>query len=132
MKILKVSAAVMSLGLLLVTVVSIARADEFDLRTEVTFQEPVQIPGMVLAPGKYIFTLVSPNDDRTDFMVINAQTNKTLEVVSGVPISLKGKLLDKAEFILVKGDKPGAPQKLQAWYYPDHDSGIEPLYPKEK
>ena len=132
MKILKISAAVMSLGLLLVTVASIARADEFDLRTEVTFQQPVQIPGMVLAPGTYIFTLVNPNDDRTDFMVINAQTNKTLEMVSGVPVSHKGKPVDVAEFVLVKGDKPGAPEKLQAWFYPDHDSGIEPVYPKGK
>jgi len=128
MRILKLSAAVMSLGLLMGTMASLARADELDWRTVVTFKEPVQIPGMVLAPGKYIFTLVSPTEDRTEFVVINAATNKALEMVSGFPVSHGLKPASKAEFILIKGDKPGAPERLQSWFYPGDDMGISPLY----
>lgn len=37
-----------------------AHADESHQETRITFSSPVQVPGMVLAPGTYTFKLVDP------------------------------------------------------------------------
>ena len=39
-------------------------ADEFNKRTDLEFSAPVQIPGHVLAPGKYVFELMDNQYDR--------------------------------------------------------------------
>ncbi len=40
------------------TFVSNVKADEEDKKTQVTFNEPVAIPGRDLAAGTYVFSLV--------------------------------------------------------------------------
>src|ERR1700719_1682289 len=39
-----------------------AHADEDDQATEITFSQPIQIPGQVLAAGTYLFKLATPDD----------------------------------------------------------------------
>ena len=42
-----------------------ARADEWDKRTVMTFNEPVEMPGQVLPAGTYVFKLADLQADRT-------------------------------------------------------------------
>src|SRR5258708_14629604 len=46
-------------------------ADEWNKKTEFQFSEAVQIPGKVLAPGKYIFQLVGNESDRNLVQVLS-------------------------------------------------------------
>ena len=48
----------------LAIVVPSAQATESNRKTVVTFNEPVEIPGLVLEPGSYVFTLLDSNMDR--------------------------------------------------------------------
>jgi hypothetical protein len=47
------------------------KADEWNKRTEFQFSEAVQIPGMVLAPGKYVFELADTQADRNIVQVFS-------------------------------------------------------------
>src|SRR5258708_29667317 len=57
-----------------------ARADEWNKRTEFQFSGPVEIPGVVLAPGKYVFELADSDSDRNLVQVFseNADGRETL------------------------------------------------------
>ena len=131
MRTLKAPATFLSLTVLFVMLVPLAKADDTDERTEVNFTHSVRIPGMVLAPGTYIFSLLNPYSSRTEVEVINAKTNKVCEIVSGIPDS-PSRPVSQAEFILHKGGQPGSPETLTAWFYPGFQNGLEFVYPKQK
>lgn len=128
MRNLRILTLAMSLGLLFVVWVPSAKASREDEEMTATFKQPVRIPRMVLVPGTYIFRLVNPDMDRSDFVVINAKTNDALEIISGIPI-YRGRITDKADFILEKSDVKGAPETLHAWFYPDTHEGLKFVYP---
>ena len=50
-----------------------ANADPVYKRTEVTFHEPVEIPGMVLPAGTYVMKLLDPYMDRDIVRFYNQQ-----------------------------------------------------------
>ncbi|MGA8861307.1 MAG: hypothetical protein WB506_14985, partial [Candidatus Sulfotelmatobacter sp.] len=49
-----------------------ARADEWNQRTELTFNEPVEIPGHALPAGTYWFVLANNNSSRDIVRIFNA------------------------------------------------------------
>ncbi len=53
----------------------LAKADDWNKRTEFQFSAPVEIPGRVLAPGKYIFELVDSDADRNIVRVFSEDSN---------------------------------------------------------
>src|SRR5260370_27336982 len=44
-------------------------ADEWNKKTEFTFSAPVEIPGNVLTPGKYVFELADTESNRSTVLV---------------------------------------------------------------
>src|SRR6266567_1125724 len=57
-----------------------AMADEWNKKIEFQFSGPVQIPGKVLAPGKYVFELADSESDRNIVRVLseNSKGGETL------------------------------------------------------
>ena len=53
------------------------KADEWNKKTEFQFSAPVEIPGKVLAPGKYVFQLVDSDSDRNIVQVFSEAAGKT-------------------------------------------------------
>ena len=53
------------LGLLSLPFMRSAQADEWDKKTDVTFNQPVEVPGMVLSAGTYVFKLADSESDRS-------------------------------------------------------------------
>jgi hypothetical protein len=51
---------------------SVARADEWNKRTVLTFSQPVEIPGRVLPAGTYTFMLADSMSDRHIVQIFNA------------------------------------------------------------
>jgi hypothetical protein len=125
------SVTVLSLALSCAMMTSLARADERDERTVVNFSHAVKIPGMVLPPGTYIFTLLSPDTNRTDVAVIDGKTNKACGIISGIS-HFRMKPVSEAEFILRKGKNSNSPEILNAWFYPGVQDGLEFIYPKQR
>jgi len=52
-----------------------ASAQTADERTFFTFSGPVELPGIALAPGTYMFRLISPNNDHSFVQVVSAVGN---------------------------------------------------------
>jgi hypothetical protein len=49
-----------------------AHADEWDQSTKLTFSQPIQLPGVTLPAGTYLFKLAESNSDRNIVQIFNA------------------------------------------------------------
>jgi hypothetical protein len=105
------------------------RADEFDRKTIVTANQPIQVPGKVLPAGTYVFKLVDSNDP-TLVAIFNEDGSHLITAVQGIP-SVRTETPDKA--ILQLEERPsGQPEALKAWFYPGDNFGVEFVYPTQK
>src|SRR5881296_4459930 len=62
MKTFRIAIAIIGVAMLITLLPSNAKADVGDKKTFVTFDQPVEIPGMVLAAGTYVFRRASSTD----------------------------------------------------------------------
>ena len=107
-----------------------AHADEYDETTTMTFSQPVQIPGQVLAAGTYLFRLADDDSDRNIVQVFNANRTvlyATLQTIATVRPEPTG---DTVVTLAEQGS--AQPEALLKWFYPGRETGIEFLYPKQK
>lgn len=109
--------------------------------TQMTFQQPVEIPGQILQPGTYWFTVldegVSSGTNRVQ--IKNADANQ-------VVATLVTETADQAQFgqetksqgvnwpngkvvIRVAENGPNEPIALVDWYYPGNTAGHRFVYP---
>ena len=54
---------------------SVVRADTWDKKTIVSFSQPVEVPGAILQPGKYVMKLVDSQSDRHVVQFTNERQN---------------------------------------------------------
>jgi hypothetical protein len=127
---LKIFATMLSLGLLFAAFVPIAKADAGNKLTVVTFAQPVEIPGKVLAPGQYVFRLLDPNQSLTEVEVLDAKNHKAIEIFQAIP-DYRFEPTNNAQFVLAPTTK-NAPERVKVWWYPGDSMGLEPVYPNHK
>jgi hypothetical protein len=123
----KFSTIVLLLAFLMV--LPAARADQADQATKVTFNQPVQIPGRVLAAGTYWFIL--PNNATDNYQVRIYNADRT--VFYGTVLTINAQRLqvtDKSAFTFATHDS-AEPKALVTWFYPGETIGHEFLYPKQ-
>jgi hypothetical protein len=72
MRILKLFLVLLSLGVFLVSAPLSAKADQWNKATKLTFNRPVEVPGMVLGAGTYVFRLADVVD-RNVVQILNAE-----------------------------------------------------------
>ena len=104
-----------------------AQADADDMKTIMTVNEPIQVPGRVLPAGTYVLKLLLPND-RTLVAIYNADETHLITTVQGIPdsrIGYSGKVLQLE-------NQTEGPEALKAWFYPGYESGVEFVYPNQK
>jgi hypothetical protein len=120
--------AVTALGLSGIAFTPQVRADEWNKKTIITVEEPIQIPNTVLAPGKYVMKLLDSPSDRHIVQIYNADENQLITTVLAIPnyqIQPKGKTI-----LTFWETAPGQPKALRAWFYPGDNFGQEFAYPK--
>jgi LPXTG-motif cell wall-anchored protein len=112
-------------------VTKLATADEWNKKTEFQFSAPVQIPGQVLAPGKYVFELADSSSDRNIVQVFSEDSNgkeNLLATILAVP-----------DYMTQTPDKPiihfeerhsGTPEAVHSWFYPGDNTGWQFVYPR--
>ena len=107
-----------------------AMADEFDQATKVTFSEPVEVPGHVLAAGTYWFTLLDSSSNRNIVQIYDKDEKKLLGTILAIP-----------DYRLQPSDKPvitfeerpsGTPEAIKAWFYPGDNYGQQFVYPHKR
>src|ERR1700683_256501 len=120
------SAAVLGFGLMTVR----ATADEWDKKTTVTFNSPVEVPGKVLPAGTYVFKLLDSPSDRHIVQIYDADQKKLFATILAVP-DYRLKAADKP-VIQFEERAPGAPEAIEAFFYPDDTFGLQFVYPHER
>ncbi len=103
-----------------------ARADNWDRKTVVNFNNAVEIPGQVLPPGTYVFKLVNLPNSRNLVQIMNEDQSFTFATLQTVS-TYRWHATDHTLFRLDEraGDSPEA---IRTWYYPGDNRGLDFIY----
>lgn len=97
-------------------------------KTIFRFSEPVEVPGMVLPAGRYVFKLDQGVGDLNIVQIENPAQNKTYGLFLVTP-DYRWKAPHKPAVTFVRRAS-GAPEAIRAWFYPGDKYGNEFVYPK--
>ena len=126
MRVSKSLTMVFCLGFLILSVPLAVKAGEWDKETRLTFNRAVEIPGMVLAPGTYVFKLADLVD-RNVVQIFNADESHLYKSVLAIP-AYRPEPTDKT-VITFEERAQGSPQAIKDWFYPGNYYGEEFVYP---
>lgn len=123
---LKVFAIVFCLVLAFGAFLPAARADEFDQQMKLNFNQPIEVPGVVLPAGTYWFVLADTSSDREVMQIFSEDWSTLYATLLTVP-AYRQQAQDQPEVRLAERphQKPEALLKL---FYPGFDTGHEFLY----
>ena len=105
-----------------------ANADEWNKRTILTVNQPIEVADTVLQPGKYVLQLPNGNGNRHVVFVFNGDQSHLIETVITIPterLDVRG----HTQFSFWE-TPPGTAKALRDWYYPGDNFGQEFPYPK--
>ena len=105
-------------------------ADTWNKKTIITISEPMQIPGAVLTPGKYVFKLMDSSSNRHIVQVFNENETTVINTILAIP-NQRLQPTGKSEFGFWEVPA-GSTQALRSWFYPGDNSGHEFAYPKQE
>jgi len=103
-------------------------------QTPFVTNEAVEVPGMMLGPGRYVLKLVEPETERNVLQVF-----EVLQLWTGDQNRLLSTLLTMPNYDLPTTDKtvftffergPKRPKALRLWFSPGRNYGHEFIYPK--
>ena len=126
MKSWKTFAAASCLGLM--TLVPSAMADQWNKRTILTVGEPIQVPGKVLQPGKYVMKLMDSPSNRHIVQIFNEREDQLQTTILAIP-NYRLQPTGNTEFQWWE-TPAGQPRAMRAWFYPGDNFGQEFAYPK--
>jgi hypothetical protein len=107
-----------------------ASAQTADERTFFTFSGPVELPGIALAAGTYMFRLIAPNDDHSFVQVSSADGKENYGLFFTLPVE-RAPLQSQAEVRFAESIA-GAPPAIRAWWYPYDSTGFEFIYLRDR
>jgi len=107
-----------------------AAADEGNQKTTLTFSQPVELPGIVLPAGKYVFKLAESGSNRSIVQVWNAEETNLLATILAVP---DYRMVATSDTVVHFAERPvGRPEAIRGWFYPGRLYGHEFVYPKQR
>ena len=112
------------LSALLFTVV-IARADEADQATKMSFSKAVEIPGQTLQAGTYLFKV--DRDNLNVVRIFNADGTHLYATVQAISAE-RGE--PTGDTVVTLAQQPNGSPALIKWFYPGNDIGHEFVYSK--
>ena len=119
-----------TLCLMTALIVPKVRADEWNKKTKVTFNEAVQVPGVALPAGTYVFKLADSDGDRTIVQIFNEDETKLLTTILAIP---DYHLQTPDKTIISFDERPkDQPEALKAWFYPGDNYGVAFVYPRQR
>jgi hypothetical protein len=105
-----------------------ARADEWDKKTLLTVNEPIQVRETVLQPGQYVFKLVNSQSDRHIVQIFNADESRVIDTEIAIP-NYRLEPTGGSRFTFYE-TPAGSAKALRAWFYPGDNFGQEFERPK--
>jgi len=114
----------------------VAKADDWNRKTVMTFSAPVEIPGVhlkgwgVLPAGTYVFKILDSASDRHIVQIFNQDQTQVLATILAIP---NYRLTATGKTVVTFSERPaGEPEALRAWFYPGRQWGEEFVYPRAK
>ena len=136
MKLIGTATTALCIALLGTIYAPVAKADDWNRKTTITFNGPVEIPGVhlkgwgVLPAGTYIFKILDSQSDRHIVQIFNRDETEIYATILAIP-NYRLKATDKT--VITFRERPaGEPEALRAWFYPGRNWGEEFVYPKAK
>jgi hypothetical protein len=124
----RLAIAIASVGLLGIVLAPSGRADEWNKKTTMTFDEAIQVPNMVLPAGTYVIKLLNSKSDRHIVQIFNADETQLQTTILAIP-NYRLRPTGKTVFTFWE-TPPGQVTALRAWFYPGDNFGQEFAYPK--
>jgi hypothetical protein len=123
-------AAMLAIALILGPPAPPQQFDEWNKNSTLSTDCAVELPGIVLEPGVYIFKLLQGNDKRSLVQIWNSDQTQIIATVVAIP-DHRTQAENYATFTYhnIKGNGPKA---IQSWYYPGDQVGLEFVYPKSR
>jgi hypothetical protein len=104
----------------------VAKADEWNKETVVTFSAPVEVPGKDLPAGTYVFELADSESSRDIVEIFTEDKQHLLTTFIAVP---KARLNPANTTIVTFAEEPtGTPAAVKSWFYPGDTDGLEFVY----
>jgi hypothetical protein len=106
-------------------------SDGWNKKSTLTIDHAVEIPGMVLQPGTYIFKLEESSSKRNLVHVLTADGTSIVAKLIAVPDFRAREGFGDEVFTY---HKSGAdrPRVMQSWYYPGDLNGLEFVYSRDR
>ena len=106
------------------------KAGEWSKKTTLTFSAPVELPGVVLPAGTYVFKLADSMQDRNIVQVFNKDESQIYATILAVP-DYRLEPTDKT-VVTFEERRAGTPEAIKAWFYPGDTYGEEFVYPQPR
>jgi hypothetical protein len=131
MNTISVVAMIFCISLALMFLSTSARADAWNRKTTITFNEPIEVPGVgahLLPPGTYVFKIMDSLSDRHIVQIFNKNQTHLFTTILAIP-NYRLKPTDRT-VMKFRERAQGQPEAIRAWFYPGRNWGEEFVYPK--
>jgi LPXTG-motif cell wall-anchored protein len=105
-----------------------AQADQWNKRTTLTIDQPMQVTDTYLEPGQYVFKLLDSQSDRHIVQIYNADQTHLITTILAIP-DYRVQVTGSSRFTMWE-TPAGYVGALKSWYYPGDSFGQEFRYPK--
>jgi len=129
----KIGAMIICLALVTLAFTNKVNAGEWDNKTRVTFNQPVEVPGVgaqILPAGTYIFKLLGSQTDRHIVQILNEREDHVFSTILAIP-NFRLRTTNKT-VMTFRERAAGQPEAIRAWFYPGYQWGQEFVYPKAR
>jgi len=100
-----------------------ARAERWDKKTTFTFSQAVDLPGIVLPAGTYVFRLADVVAQRNVVQILNPEENRVYATILAVPDQ---RVKPGAKTLLgLEEQSAGLPMAIHQWFYAGDVAGVE-------
>ncbi len=105
-----------------------AKADQWDQKTTITFNKPVELPGISLGAGTYVFKMLDYLSD-PDMVEVLSQDEQTVYGLFRTIPDYHVNITTHTS-IIFEERAAGTPAAIKEWFFPDRHNGHEFVYPK--
>ena len=128
MRVIKPFVMMLCVGLIVLSAPMVGKANAWNRETTMTFNQPIQVPGMTLEPGTYVFEVLDSPASNNVVQIFNADQTRLYENVLTIP-AYRLKPTDQTVVTFEERAK-ATPEAMKVWFYPGNTSGQEFIYPK--
>src|SRR6266849_3608217 len=118
---------------LMAAMVTPTMADEWNKATVLEFSGPVEVPGKVLTPGKYVFKIADSESDRSIVEIFSEDAKGDQKLVTTTMAIPDYHEETPSKTIIKFEERPsGSPEAIHSWFYPGDNTGWQFVYPKNE